>query len=104
MTLQTVKIIILTLCIGIALPLQAHAQKGDRPTDLIAADLGIPEQMFISCFADVRPDPDHTPSGARQRANKAVLLGCLQTENPAISNSMLDRVMDRYRPEGPMRG
>ncbi|WP_172292555.1 hypothetical protein [Pseudoruegeria sp. HB172150] len=81
----------------------ALAAPGDRPTDLIAADLGIPEQAFIDCFANVRPDPDHTPSGARQHANKAVLLPYLQAANPAITNASLDTVMDRYRPEGPMR-
>ncbi|PJE25652.1 hypothetical protein SAMN06297129_2576 [Pseudooceanicola antarcticus] len=82
-------------------PLAASAQT--RPTDLIAADLGIEEAQFVACFADVRPDPGHAPSGPRQRANKAVLLPCLQAANPAITNAALDRVMDRYRPEGPMR-
>lgn len=81
----------------------AFASPGDRPTDRIAADLGIPEETFIACFAHVRPDPAHAPSGATQRANKAVLLPCLQDANPAITNDALDTVMDRYRPEGAMR-
>jgi hypothetical protein len=81
----------------------ALAAPGDRPTDLIAADLEIPEQAFIECFANVRPDPGHNPSGARQHANKAVLLPCLQKANPEITNAGLDAVMDRYRPEGPIR-
>ncbi|MEP2783114.1 MAG: hypothetical protein ABJO67_09240 [Pseudoruegeria sp.] len=101
---QTYKAIILTACIGMALPLQALAQRADRPTDLVAADLSIPEQVFIDCFANVRPDPDHNPSGARQQENKAVLLGCLQEANPSISNDKLDQVMDKYRPEGPIHG
>ncbi|MDG2340769.1 MAG: hypothetical protein P8L32_06195 [Paracoccaceae bacterium] len=77
--------------------------KGERPTDLIAADLDIPEEVFIECFSDVQPDPDKNPSGARQKMNKAVLLPCLQESNSAITNDLLDEVMDRYRPEGPIR-
>ncbi|MDO6728165.1 MAG: hypothetical protein ACRBBO_02920 [Cognatishimia sp.] len=79
-------------------------QRGERPTDKIAADLNIPEQVFVTCFSDVQPARNHAPSGERQRMNKAVLLPCLQAENPTITNDMLDSVMDRYRPEGPMRG
>ena len=75
----------------------------NRPTDKIAADLGIEEEVFITCFKPVRPEPDKYPSGAEQRANKALLLPCLQRANPAITNESLDRVMDRYRPEGAFR-
>lgn len=74
----------------------------NRPTDRIAADLEIPEEVFVACFMDVNPDPDHTPSGGTQQANKAVLLPCLQKANPDISNDRLDTVMDSYRPEGPI--
>jgi hypothetical protein len=81
----------------------AQTRPGARPTDRIAADLGIPEATFISCFSNVHPDPGHNPTGARQQANKAVLLPCLQAANPEITNDRLDAVMDRYRPEGPMR-
>ncbi|UZD90949.1 hypothetical protein [Cognatishimia activa] len=77
--------------------------RGKRPTDKIAADLNISEEVFIECFSNVRPDRNHNPSGAKQKANKAVLLPCLQAANPEISNRLLDDVMDRYRPEGPMR-
>ena len=92
------------LCLATS-PLFANApsKPGDRPTDLIAADLAIPEADFVACFAAVQPARDHSPSGARQRRNKSVLLPCLQAANPAISNARLDQVMDRYRPEGPMR-
>jgi hypothetical protein len=76
----------------------------NRPTDLIAADLGIPEAVFVECFRNVNPDPDHDPSGATQRANKAILLPCLQKANPEITNDRLDTVMDHYRPEGAIRG
>ncbi len=81
----------------------AFARPGDRPTHLISADLGVTEATFIACFSGVSPDPDHDPTGATQQANKAVLLPCLQQANPDITNSALDIVMDRYRPEGPMR-
>ncbi|MGR3815653.1 MAG: hypothetical protein ACU0AU_16280 [Cognatishimia activa] len=80
-----------------------NAERGNRPTDLIAADLNISEEVFVQCFADVQPAKDKNPSGQRQRMNKAVLLPCLQAENPEITNRMLDQVMDRYRPEGPMK-
>ncbi|MFY0595376.1 MAG: hypothetical protein JXQ85_02985 [Cognatishimia sp.] len=78
-------------------------ERGKRPTDQIAADLNVSEEVFVACFSDVRPDRNHNPSGAKQKANKAVLLPCLQAENPEITNRLLDEVMDRYRPEGPMR-
>lgn len=76
--------------------------KGQHPTDLIAADLGVSEQVFVTCFADVQPDPSKSPSGARQRMNKDVLLPCLQAANANVSNDLLDEVMDCYRPEGPI--
>lgn len=75
----------------------------NRRTDRIAADLNIPEQVFKTCFLDVQPDGDKRPSGERQRMNKAVLLPCLQAANPAITNDILDMVMDKHRPEGPIR-
>ena len=75
----------------------------NRRTDLISADLNIPEQVFKDCFVDVQPAGDKNPSGERQRMNKAILLPCLQAANPEITNEMLDRVMDKYRPEGPIR-
>lgn len=75
----------------------------NRPTDRIAADLEIEEAVFIECFKPVKPEPDKYPSGAEQRANKAILLPCLQEANPAITNDRLDAVMDKYRPEGAFR-
>lgn len=73
----------------------------NRPTDKISADLGISEEIFITCFSDVRPEQNGKPSGAKQRMNKAILLPCLQKANASITNDKLDQVMDRYRPEGP---
>lgn len=78
-------------------------QDPNRPTDRIAQDLQIEEAVFIECFKPVNPEPDKYPSGAEQRANKAILLPCLQNANPAITNDRLDAVMDKYRPEGAFR-
>jgi len=90
------------LALALATPAAAD-QDPNRPTDKIAADLDIEEAVFIECFQPVNPEPDKFPSGAEQRANKAILLPCLQEANPAISNERLDRVMDKYRPEGAFR-
>lgn len=96
-----------TLCCAMAAVAQTppgpppQGGPGQRPTDRIAADLGVTEQQFITCFDAVRPDPRHAPDRATQQANKARLLPCLQTANPSITNAALDTVMDRYRPEGP---
>ncbi|MEP3049686.1 MAG: hypothetical protein ABJL55_17680 [Roseibium sp.] len=75
----------------------------NRPTDKIATDLGIEEAVFIACFKPVNPEPGKFPTAAQQRANKALLLPCLQAANPAITNRKLDTVMDKYRPEGAFR-
>ncbi|NVK33130.1 MAG: hypothetical protein HWE23_01545 [Rhodobacteraceae bacterium] len=75
----------------------------NRPSDRIAVDLGVTEEVFLTCFDPVEPAGNKAPSGARQHMNKARLLPCLQAANPQISNAMLDHVMDKYRPEGPMR-
>ncbi len=82
---------------------ETHAANGKRPTDQISQDLGVTETEFVECFSNVRPDRNHNPSGARQHMNKSILLPCLQSANPEITNDLLDEVMDRYRPEGPMR-
>ncbi len=74
-----------------------------RPTDKIAADLGVTQDQFEACFWNVNPDMAHAPSGDTQRANKSILLPCLQKANPDITNDRLDAVMDSYRPEGPLR-
>lgn len=34
--------------------------------------------------------------------NKSILLPCLHAADPEITNDMLDAVMDKYRPEGPI--
>jgi len=105
-----IRSILLALALGLVwltAPAYSQAQSlqrndPNRPTARIAADLGVTQEQFVACFWDVNPATDHAPSGATQRANKAVLLPCLQQANPAITNTMLDGVMDSYRPEGPM--
>jgi hypothetical protein len=71
-----------------------------RPVNDISRDLGIEPQEFVDCFKDVKPAQGSRPTTARVHANKAILLKCLQTANPNITNEMLDTVMDRYRPGG----
>lgn len=76
-----------------------------RPVNAISHDLGVTPQQFIACFRNVRPAPKGTtPTAERQRANKAILLACLEEANPSITNDTLDAVMDKYRPEGRVVG
>jgi hypothetical protein len=72
-----------------------------RPVDKISKDLNVQPEQFRQCFAGVSPAPEgQRPESQRTHANKAILLGCLQKANPAITNDSLDAVMDRYRPGG----
>lgn len=74
----------------------------NRPTEAISKDLGVTQAQFIACFNHVNPTPGggRPESEERVKANKSVLLPCLQKANPAITNESLDEVMDRYRPGG----
>ena len=77
----------------------------NRPVNAISHDLGVTPQQFVACFRNVTPAPKGAPPTAdRQRANKAILLPCLQKANPSITNDTLDAVMDKYRPEGRVAG
>ncbi|MCJ8325245.1 MAG: hypothetical protein HRU29_11470 [Rhizobiales bacterium] len=70
-----------------------------RPVDLIGPELGVTGAQFAKCFEAVNPAPRGTaPTKAREQANKAVLLPCLQAINPAITNDLLDSVSNKYRP------
>jgi hypothetical protein len=99
----SVGIVVIAAALMIALTVQqasAYTSKNDldrRPVDRIAAELGIEGQQFADCFAGVTPDPDFNPTPGQERANKAILLPCLQKANPAISNDLLDQVMNKYR-------
>jgi hypothetical protein len=72
-----------------------------RPVAMIARDLGIKAEQFVSCFEKVHPaSQGDRPTSDRANSNKSVLLPCLQKANPSITNDKLDAVMDRYRPGG----
>ncbi len=75
----------------------SHNDLDKRPVEAIASELGVAPEIFVTCFYDVVPDGDFSPTGAQQRANKAVLLPCLQKANASITNDRLDAVMDKYR-------
>ncbi len=108
--MKTVQTLIVAAMAGLiaAASVQAATMKRNdpkRPVAAIAADLDITTQQFVDCFANVNPAPKGTKaSGARERANKAILLPCLQDANPSITNAKLDSVMDKYRPEGRVAG
>lgn len=69
-----------------------------RPVAAIAAELGVQPDDFVACFYNVDPAaPGTQPTKAREQANKAILLPCLQAINADISNDLLDSVMDKYR-------
>lgn len=108
MTRLTTTSLIATMCAIIftagILSAQAAKLRNDpnRPTDKISADLGVTEEQFIACFWNVNPEENGKPSGAKQQENKAILLPCLQKANASITNDLLDSVMDKHRPEGPI--
>lgn len=86
---------------------QAAMKRNDpnRPVAAIAADLGITTNQFVACFNNVNPAAKGTKaSGAREHANKDILLPCLQKANAGITNDTLDSVMDKYRPEDRVAG
>lgn len=75
----------------------SHNDLDKRPVEAIAGELGVTADVFVGCFYNVEPDPDFAPTKAQERANKAILLPCLQAANSAITNDLLDDVMDKYR-------
>lgn len=102
--------LIVTLMAGLVATTSVNAatmKRNDpnRPVAAIAADLDVTTQEFVDCFYNVNPAQKGTKaSGTRERANKAILLPCLQDANPSITNVKLDSVMDKYRPEGRVAG
>jgi hypothetical protein len=97
----------IALLVTAAVALSVSPQKRNdpkRPVASISRALDITAAQFVACFDDVNPAPAGTKtSGRRERANKAILLPCLQRANPAITNARLDAVMDAHRPEGRVR-
>ncbi len=71
-----------------------------RPSRLMARDLHITQQQFVSCFNHTNPAPAGSPSTDRKPEDKTALLSCLQVANAAITHDRLDWVMDRYWPGG----
>jgi hypothetical protein len=83
---------------------QAVLNDPNRPVAAVAAELGITPLQFATCFAGVTPATSGAElNGQKEQDNKAILLPCLQQANPAISNEMLDAVMDKYRGAAPPR-
>jgi len=100
------RLTVLLICCSVTIPALANPPilKNDpkRPVKDISRDLGVSPEQFVECFSHVNPTPggERPESTARVHANKKVLLSCLQTANPSITNDSLDTVMDRYRPGG----
>lgn len=67
-----------------------------RPVVLVAAGLGVPEDVFREAFRHVRPAPaGERPSGDRVHSNKRALLDALGKYG--VTNERLDEVSDYYR-------
>lgn len=75
----------------------------NRDVPCVSEQIGVTDAEFRTCFLPVQPDSDHDPDGTTQRANKAMLLSCLQEADPQLTNAALDAAMDACRPEGPIQ-
>jgi len=95
-------LLISTLAMQTVYATPIHKNDPNRPTAKIAAELNINQAQFVACFNHVNPTPGglNPESSSRVHANKKVLLSCLRTANPAITNHWLDSIMDKYRPGG----
>lgn len=70
-----------------------------RPVKLIAAALGVTDEVFREAFSGVTPARDgNGPTGEEARANKAALLKALAPYG--IANERLDEVSNYYRYNG----
>ena len=75
--------------------LATDARDGGRPVRLIAAALGVADDVFRDAFSNVRPARLGSPSGWRVQTNKRVLMEALGPYG--ITNERLDMVSDYYR-------
>jgi len=66
-----------------------------RPVVLIAAALGVPEEVFRTAFKGVTPSKDGTPTSEEAQKNKAALLKVLAPYG--VTNDRLDEVSNYYR-------
>jgi hypothetical protein len=98
----------------------AYAQsRPGLPMADVASDLGLSETDLASCLEDHMPprptgdrsSTDHggdrkgaaRPSSQDDHEPDPELISCLQQHNSSITESMLDDVMQKYRPERPDR-
>ena len=68
-----------------------------RPVALIAAALGVEEQVFRDAFSGVTPSMSGPPTASHAQANKKVLMDALGKHG--ITNDRLDEVSNYYRYE-----
>ena len=66
-----------------------------RPVALIAAALGVEDQVFRDAFSGVSPARGGDPTAARAHANKQVLMDALGPHG--VTNERLDEVSNFYR-------
>lgn len=67
-----------------------------RPVVLVAAGLGVPEDVFREAFSHVKPAPaGERPTEERARENKAALMKALAKYG--VTNERLDEVSNYYR-------
>lgn len=66
-----------------------------RPVALIAAALGVKDEVFRQAFSGVKPARDGAPTPERARENKQVLMEALGKYG--ITNDRLDEVSNYYR-------
>ncbi|MFG0290994.1 MAG: hypothetical protein ACF8CQ_22690 [Rhodopirellula sp. JB044] len=78
---------------------ETDPRDGGRPVKLIAAALGVDEEIFRDAFSNVRPARGGHPTAQRAQANKEVLMNALEPHG--VTNDRLDEVSNwyRYRPE-----
>ncbi len=78
---------------------QTDPRDGGRPVKLIAAALGVEDEVFRQAFSNVQPARGGHPTAQRARANKEVLMSALEPHG--VTNDRLDEVSNwyRYRPE-----
>lgn len=78
---------------------QTDPRDSGRPVALIAAALGVEEDVFRDTFSNVRPARGGAPSAAKVHQNKKVLMDALSPMG--VTNDRLDEVSNyyRYRPQ-----
>lgn len=97
-----IRLTTLALAMLCATQLQAQDLKRadpNRPTDLIAADLGIPEQVFVTCFMNVAPDVDHAPTAARQQGDPFAVFATRECSDHQRQVRCCDESLSTRRPD-----